>query len=91
MSLLQDLTRKTADAIVAYGERISSLIVAALIDGARHLDSRDLIATVQQDGKNVVDFATTNARIHEAFATLPDVTVMGGFISQDVATQRTTN
>ena len=91
VSLIQDLTRKTADAIVAYGERISSLIVAALIDGARHLDSRDLIITVQQEGKNVVDFETTNAHIRNAFATLPAVTVMGGFISRDGETQRTTN
>ena len=91
VSLIQDLTRKTADAIVAYGERISSLIVAALIDGARHLDSRDLITTVQQEGKNVVDFETTNAHIRNAFATLPAVTVMGGFISRDGETQRTTN
>ena len=31
VSLIQDLTPKTADAIVAYGERLSSLICAALI------------------------------------------------------------
>ena len=33
--LIQDLTPKTADAIVAYGERLSSGIVAAVLEGSR--------------------------------------------------------
>ena len=37
VSLIQDLTPKTADTIVAYGERLSSLIVTSLIpDAVRH-------------------------------------------------------
>ena len=59
LSLLQDLTPKTADAIVAYGERLSSLIAAALIPEARHYDSRAFIRTRRQGNGHIVDFDET--------------------------------
>ena len=43
--LIKDLSPKTSAAIVSYGERISSRIVATLIDGARWYDSRQFIKT----------------------------------------------
>lgn len=89
--LIQDLTPKTADAIVAYGERLSSLIVSQLIDGARHYDARHIIKTFRQGEKHLVDFRQTNARIAETLAGLPPVAVMGGFIASDAATGITTN
>ncbi len=89
--LIQDLTPKTADAIVAYGERMSSLIAAALIGGARHIDAREIIKTYPQHGKHLVDFDTTNALVAERIGTDEGITVMGGFISRDAATGVTTN
>lgn len=89
--LIQDLTPKTGDAIVAYGERMSSLIVTELIDGARHIDSRQIIRTRPQAGKHLVDFDTTNRLIGETFSEMPPVTVMGGFIASDSRTGVTTN
>lgn len=89
--LIQDLTPKTADAIVAYGERLSSLIVAELIDGAVHYDSRCFVKTFRQGEKHLVDFARTNQLIQETFATCPAVAVAGGFIATDAATGITTN
>lgn len=50
--LIQDLTPKTSDAIVAYGERISSEIVAQLITGATHYDSRKFIKTEHKADKH---------------------------------------
>lgn len=91
VSLIHDLTQKTAEAIVAYGERISSLIVAAMIEGAVHMDSRELIRTLPQGEKHIVDFEATNAQIRQAFATQSPITVMGGFIARDSHTLRTTN
>ena len=91
VSLIQDLTPKTADAIVAYGERLSSLICAALIDGARHCDARDIIRTRRQGGKPVVDFDETNRRVRETFARRDEVAVTGGFIASDAETGVTTN
>ena len=89
--LIQDLTQKTEDAIVAYGERLSSLICAGLIDGASHKDSRTFIKTVKENDKNVVDFDSTNRLIREAFAETGDVVVVGGFISSDLNNGMTTN
>ena len=91
VSLIQDLTPKTADAIVAYGERLSSLICAALIDGARHYDARDIIRTRRQGGKTVVDFDESNRRVRETFARHDEVAVTGGFIASDAETGVTTN
>ncbi len=89
--LIQELTPKTADAIVAYGERLSSLICAALIPGARHYDSRTFIKTVRQAGKHVVDFESTNRLVSETFAERHPVTIVGGFIATDLNTGVTTN
>lgn len=89
--LIQDLTPKTADAIVAYGERLSSRLVAALIDGARHCDSRRFIKTYRQADKHLVDFEQTNRLVREAFAERQPVSVCGGFIATDGETGVTTN
>ena len=88
--LIGELTPKTADAIVAYGERISSSIVAALL-GTRHIDSRRLIRTRPEGAKHIVDFDATHAAIAEADLSHCPLTVMGGFISSDVESGRTTN
>lgn len=91
VSLIRDLTQKTADAIVAYGERLSSLIVAGLIDGAHHADARQLIRTRRQGDKHLVDFDTTNTLLQTARLTAHPVTVMGGFIATDHVSGLTTN
>ena len=89
--LIQDLTPKTADAIVSYGERLSSLICTALIDGARHFDSRQFIKTVRQGEKHIVDFETTNRLVRETFAERCAVSIVGGFIASDAQSGVTTN
>ena len=43
--LIHDLSKKTLDAIVSYGERLSSNIVSTLVKGSRWMDSRDFIKT----------------------------------------------
>ena len=88
--LIGELTPKTADAIVAYGERLSSSIVAVLLN-ARHIDSRHLIRTHSEGGKHRVDFETTHAAIAAANLSSSPLTVMGGFIASDVESGRTTN
>ena len=89
--LIQDLTPKISDAIVAYGERLSSLIVAALINGAVHTDSRQFIRTIEQGGKHTADFEETNRLVREHFAEHRPCVVMGGFIASDAETGVTTN
>ena len=89
--LIQDLTQKTADAIVAFGERLSSLIVATFIDDAKHYDSRTLFKTTRQGEKHLVDYDLTNKNILDNFAHHQGIAVMGGFIATDAVTGATTN
>lgn len=89
--LIQDLTQKTADAIVAFGERLSSLIVATFIDNAKHYDSRTLFKTTRQGEKHLVDYDLTNKNILDNFTNHQGIAVMGGFIATDAATGVTTN
>lgn len=91
VSLIQDLTDKTADAIVAYGERLSSTICTSLFSNAVLFDSRDFIKTTKVAEKHVVDFDATNRLIQETFAQFAQTVVVGGFISSDLYTGATTN
>jgi aspartokinase/homoserine dehydrogenase 1 len=88
---VSDLSQKTSDAIVSYGERISSLIIAAALEDALIFDARELIKTEKQFKKHIVDFKTTNTLIRECFAGKPQLSVVPGFISQDLPTGATTN
>ncbi|MDR0757202.1 MAG: bifunctional aspartate kinase/homoserine dehydrogenase I [Tannerella sp.] len=81
VSLINDLSAKTSDTIVSYGERLSSFILASVIRDARLFDSRKFIKTVRQFNKHIVDFELTGQLIRETFASLPDIAVAPGFIS----------
>ena len=83
ISLLQILTERTSDEVVSFGERISSLIVAALIDGAVRFDALDFIRTHVQKGKNTPDIALTGEYVKQIFCNPPKVSVVPGFIARD--------
>ena len=68
--LIHDLSKKTEDAIVSYGERLSSNIVASLVEGGVRMNSRDFIRTEKKQGKNVLDEALTAQLVREAFSPL---------------------
>lgn len=89
--LIQDLSPKTSDTIVSYGERLSSIIVAEIIDGAVWFDSREFIKTERKYSKHILDTDLTNRLIRETFKTIPQVSVMGGFISSDKESGNVTN
>lgn len=91
VSLIQDLSKKTEDTIVSYGEQLSSHIVATLIDGAKLYDARKIIKTEQRDGHHCLCAEITNGLIENTFSVLPAISVMGGFIARDVANGETTN
>ena len=46
--LIHDLSPKTQAAIVSYGERLSSHIVATLISGGKRYNSRDFIKAIRE-------------------------------------------
>ena len=89
--LVRDLSQKTSDIIVSYGERLSSLILSNVIPGAQLFDAREFIKTEKQFKKHIVDFTETNALIKETFSEIPAVSVVPGFISQDIHTGNTGN
>ncbi len=81
--LIRELSQKSLDTIVSYGERLSSTIISYILDDVTLVDSRDLIKTRQQVGKHIVDFELTNALIKKQFASRSRVTLLPGFIASD--------
>ena len=89
--LIRDLSPKTSATIVSYGERLSSSIVAKLIDGAEWYDSRKFIKTEKKHNKHILDSDLTNELVRETFSELPKVALVPGFISTDKNTGEVTN
>ena len=91
--LIHDLSKKTEDTIVSYGERLSSHIVAAMIKNGVRMNSRDFIRTEKKLGKHVIDADLTTELVKEAFKNInnKNVYVVPGFISRDRDSHETTN
>ena len=95
--LIHDLSGKTLDAIVSYGERLSSNIVASLVKNGVRMNARDFIRTEKKNGKHTLDADFTVKLVKEAFSqvdTTPNskaVYVVPGFIARDRDSHETTN
>lgn len=87
--LIKDLTAKTQDAILSYGERIASLFISKYLD-AQYLDSRSFIKTNDSLGSANVDFELTYKLIKDMFASSDKRTVIAGFIATDAETSDVT-
>lgn len=88
--LIKDLSQKTSDTIVSYGERLSSIIVARLT-GAQWFDSREFIKTEKKFSKHILDTALTGILVRKTFAGHPRLAVVPGFIASDKNTGEVTN
>ncbi len=95
--LIHDLSEKTQDAIVSYGERLSSNIVATLVKNGVRMNSRDFIRTERKNGQHKLDSELTATLIRESFASLRQpqknntIYVVPGFIARDRDSHETTN
>lgn len=89
--LIHDLSAKIQAAIVSYGERLSSHIVAALIDNSQRYDSRDFIKTINKHGKNILDSELTTRLVKETFKECGKIAIVPGFISTDRDSLEVTN
>ena len=76
--LIHDLSHKTEDTIVSYGERLSSRIVATLIRGAKWFDAREFIKTEEKFGKRNLDSELTNKLVVDIFDNLPRISLVPG-------------
>lgn len=86
--LLGELSARTNDTIVGFGELMSSYIIAEAfkqqIKNTAYADSRELIKTNSNFGKAVVNFETTNALINQHFASnTSQIVIMPGFIASN--------
>ena len=89
--LLKDISSNMEDTVVSYGERLSSLIVGAVIEDAEVFDSRVFMKTERKHHKHLLDSELSEQLIRETFRELPKVSVVPGFISSDKNTGRVTN
>lgn len=89
--LVKDISQKTSDMIVSYGERLSSCILVKLLKDARLFDSRSFIKTEKQFQKHIVDFELTNQLIKDTFIDLPFISVVPGFIASNKKTNDVSN
>ena len=90
VSLIGELTPKTLDKIVGFGERLSSLIISEYISESKWFDSSKLIRTNSDFGKAIVNFEVTNKLISEAFQSFKGIAIVPGFISGNEAGEYTT-
>ena len=88
--LIQDLSDKTMNTIVSYGERLSSLIMSRILADAVLRDARAFIKTEPYFNKHIVDFTLTNELVRSTFADTARVSVVPGFISSDKTTGEAT-
>ena len=86
---IENISNKDMDLVVSYGERISSIIVASVLD-AKHWNSLEIIKTNKSLRKNVLDTDLTYSNIEKAYNKEERV-VMGGFISTDSESGEITN
>ena len=89
--LIKDLSPKTSAAIVSYGERISTRIVSTLIEGSEWFDSREFIKTEVKQGRKRLATEITNKLVKQNWKTIPQISVVGGFISTDAESGEITN
>jgi len=85
--LLGELSERTKDLILSFGELLSSYIISEVIksydENCSLADSRELIKTNSHFGKAVVNFEISNLLIQHYFDKNKfDVTVIPGFIAQ---------
>ena len=84
VSLIRDLSPRSLDIIVSYGERLSSTIISKVIKDAELFDSRGFIKTLDQFGKHVLDNDITQKLVHDTFDNAGfKVAIVPGFISSD--------
>ena len=93
--LLKELTDLSQDHIVSFGELLSTNIISAKLKSLnishQWKDSRELIKTELQAGKNVVIDNLTTSNIAEYFnADQHKLYIMPGFIASDLAGRTTT-
>lgn len=92
--LIKDLSVKSLDFIMSFGERFSAYIISEsikpLIPNAEYLDARKLIKTDRNFGSARVDFDQTDRNIQDYFSASTSMPVITGFIASSSQNETTT-
>lgn len=89
--LIRHLPQMTLDMIVSYGERMSSIIVAAMVKGGSRHNSLNFVKTEKWYDKSIADQKLTTELIRQEFSNPFDKAIVPGFISTDRKTGEITN
>ncbi len=88
--LLQDLSNKTMDYILSFGERLSALIISKYIPEAVYLDARKMILTDSNFSNANVNFPESEKQIQKELTYLEKTVIIPGFIASDAEGKTTT-
>ncbi len=93
--LINELSPKTSDKLVSFGELLSSFIIAETMKSsglsADRKNSQELIVTNSNFTKAEVDFDVTNEYIQDYFeSAIQRITIIPGFVSKSLAGEITT-
>lgn len=89
--LINDLSARTSDKIVSYGERLSTIILSAVLDGFDVLDATQLVKTDTAFEKHTPDLELSGSLIKNAYAASSGKVVVAGFISSCKTKNEITN
>lgn len=91
---VRELTKKTLDRILSFGEIVSTKIISAKFKevGIKNVwkDSRELIVTDSNHGNASADLEKTYQQIREFYESAPDLVIAPGFIARDANGATTT-
>lgn len=88
--LLRELTPKTLDLILSYGEQLSATILSNVVKKGILYDARKFIRTNSNYGSARVDFSLTDHLILQYFQLIDHIPVIPGFIASNEAEETTT-
>ncbi|HNM24739.1 MAG TPA: bifunctional aspartate kinase/homoserine dehydrogenase I [Saprospiraceae bacterium] len=92
--LLREVSARSLDFVVSFGERSSAFIIAQAMQQAgiptQYLDARQVVRTDAQFGNAKVDHDETNRLIREYYAAHPQVQAVTGFIGSTASGLTTT-
>ncbi|MEL0456318.1 bifunctional aspartate kinase/homoserine dehydrogenase I [Flavobacteriaceae bacterium SZ-1-7] len=93
--LINELSPKTSDKLVSFGELLSSFIIAETMKNrglsANRKNSQELITTNSNFTKAEVDYKSTNKNIQAYFKSASEkITILPGFISKSKSGEQTT-
>ena len=92
--LVRELTDRTLDFVMSFGERLSNFLVAQILIArgcpAAYLDARDLIQTNDHFGSALVNLPRTQANLKSFFHDNKEIQIVTGFIGSTEKGETTT-